>query len=159
MARSVQQLPQKLDVSSFLTLGENILQASWRLRPTGTASRCGTSRCLIMLSPIPRRLSSDVLLAAEAGSEESICQALAIVHAQGIGHLEMCFVLSKITQVSAKTSPYSTRNISVCSRPVENAAHSAPRELLTTRRMLREFHPSTEILWRTHRAECSDVPP
>ena len=37
---SVQQLFQKLDVSSFLAVGEH-LQASSRLRPTGNVFRCG----------------------------------------------------------------------------------------------------------------------
>ena len=36
--------------------------------------------------------------------------------------------------------------MSVRSRPVEKAAHSAPRELLTTRRILRETHASTDTV-------------
>ena len=47
---------------------------------------------------------------------------------------------------SPQSSPYSTRNMSVCSRPVETAAHSAPRELLTTRRFLREVQASTHTV-------------
>ena len=66
-----------------------------------------------MLSSIPRRLSSDVLLAADPSSQESICQALAIVHAQGIGHLEIYFVFSKITQVSAKLTMQHSEHIRV----------------------------------------------
>ena len=102
-------------------------------------------RCLIMLSSIPRRLSSDVLLAPEpAARRASICQALAIVHAQGFCRLEIGFVFSKITQVSAKFTVQHSEHVSV--RPVEKAAHSAPRELLTTRRILREFQASTETV-------------
>ena len=47
---------------------------------------------------------------------------------------------------SPQSSPYSTRNMSLCSRPMENAAHSAPGELLTTRRIFREFQASTETV-------------
>ena len=36
--------------------------------------------------------------------------------------------------------------MSVRSRPVEKAAHSAPRELLTTRHILREIHASTDTV-------------
>ena len=130
VASSVQQLPQKLEMSSFLTLGEKICR-----------HRCA-------FDPVEPRLVAELALLDHAelnseafvlrrltcwgtGSEESICQALAIVHAQG---------------VSPQSTPYSTRNISVCSRPAENAAHSAPRELLTTRRILREFQASTETV-------------
>ena len=72
-------------------------------------------------------------------NEESICQALAIVLAQKLLSLGK-FSYTARPHKSPQSIPYSTRNMSVCSRPVEKAAHSAGRELLTTRRILRDFH-------------------
>ena len=103
-------------------------------------------RCMIMLSSIPRRLSSDVLLAAELGS----CKRSRTGH-RSFGDMfrtqQDHTSLRKAHHTTlAQSSPYNTRNISVCSRPVENAAHSAPREFVTTRRILREFQASTDTV-------------
>ena len=89
-----------------------------------------------MPSPIPRRLSSDVLLAAE----ERICQALAIVHAQGFCPLEIGFVFSKITQVSAKFTVQHSERVSVFQTSGESYT------LSSYRRILREFQVSTKTV-------------
>ena len=109
---SVQQLSQKLDVSSFLTLGENICRHRRVFDPLERVS-LRDWRCLIMLSSIPRRLSSDVFFYCGTGCEESICKALAIVHAQGFCHLEIGFVLGKIAQISEKLTIQHSKHVRV----------------------------------------------
>ena len=125
VASSVQQLTQKLDVSSFLSLGENICRhrcAFDPLEPRLVAEQA----LLIMLSSIPRRLSSDVLLAAEPAARRASASLL-----QSSTHRASAIwryvSYSARPHKSPQISPHSSRNISVCSRPVENAAHSAPR--------------------------------
>ena len=59
-------------------------------------------RCLIMLSSIPGRLSSAVLLAADLAARRASARLFAIVNVQGFRPLEIGLILSKIAQVSAK---------------------------------------------------------
>ena len=129
-------------MSSFLTLGENICRhrcAHWK------RISLRDKRCLIMPSSIPRRLSSDVLLAAEPAARRASARLLhSFKHRASVIWRYVSY--SARSHKYPQSSPYSTRNVSVCSRPMENAAHSAPRELLTTRRILREFQASTETV-------------
>ena len=100
--------------------------------------------CLIMLSSIPRRLFSDVLLAAEPAARRASARRLQ-------SFTDRAFRTQQDRTSLRKAHHTALGNISVCSTPVENAAHSAPRELLTNRRILREFQASTdtvEELWR-----------
>ena len=95
-------------------------------------------RCLIMLNSIPRRLSSDVLLAVEPAARRAYARLLqSFTPSRSVSY-------SARSHKSQQSSPYSTRNMSVCSRPVKNAAHTLPWELLTTRRILRELQANTE---------------
>ena len=60
-----------------------------------------------------------------SSSEKSICQALAIIHAQRFRCLKISLILSKVTQVSAHFTVQHSKH--VCSRPVKKAADSALR--------------------------------
>ena len=79
------------------------------------------------------------LFRSGACSEKSICQALAIVQAQGFCQMEMGFVLSnKITQVPR--SAHRT-TLGTCQYGPDQW-----RELLANRRILREFHANTDTV-------------
>ena len=81
-------------------------------------------RCLMMLSSIPRRLSSDVLLAAEPATRRASGEHL----------------LRKAHHTTLGTCPC------VPDQWRMNAAHSAPRELVTTRRISHDFQARTETV-------------
>ena len=99
---------EKLDLTSVLIIGEDFRRSSL-LQLTGIAFE---NRCLIMLRSIPRRLSSDVLLAAEPEARRA-SPTLAVIHAQGFRCLEIGFVLSKATQVSAHFTVHHSKHVCV----------------------------------------------
>ena len=124
---SVKQLPQKLDVTFFLALG------------------LVTGRALLDHAELNSETFVLRRLAGHGtGSEESICQALAIVHAQSFCRLDIVFVFSKISQVSAKIHRTALGTCQCVPDQWKKAAHPAPRELNTTLRILREFQASTD---------------
>ena len=135
---------------SFLALGENIRRHR-RSLPYGA--------CLVAGQTLldHAELNSETCVfrrhICSGPCEKSICQAIAIVHAQGICRLEIVLVFSKVTQVSAQftvhqyvpdqwTKLYAQLQEHL-SQLVVSCASSTP----------------TLTQSRTHRARFSDAPP
>ena len=116
-------------MTSFLALSENIRRHRRSLLPSEACLVAGQA----LLDHAELNSETFVLrrLTRRAPYSEKSIQALAVVQVQG-------FCRSARSHRSPHSSPYVTWNMSVCSRPVEKAAHSVPRELLTTRRILRD---------------------
>ena len=87
-------------MSSFFALGENICRHRCAFNPLEARS-LRDGRCLIMLSSMPRRLSSDVLLAADPAATRASARLLQpLTHRASV--FWRGFILSKSAQVSAK---------------------------------------------------------
>ena len=126
MSGSVQQLPQKLDVSSFHARGENICRHRRSLDQLETRFVAG----LALLDHAELNSETFVLrrLARRAtGNEESICQALAIVLAQCFCRLEKVFLFRKTTQVSATFAVQHSKHVSVFQTSGESCTLSPKR--------------------------------
>ena len=85
-------------------------------------------------------LPVDVLLAADPAARRA-----SVVYAQGFRFLEIDFIVSKVAQVSAEFTVQHSEHVRMFQT---NGACCTlgPRELLTTRRILREFEASTETV-------------
>ena len=101
-------------------------------------------RCLIMLSSIPRRLSSDGYSQRSLQREE---------HLPGSCSRSRTWLLSLGHRYRDQQDHTSRRivhrtTLETCQYVPDQwrKLHSAPRELLTTRRILREFHFSTDAV-------------
>ena len=87
---SVQQLPQKLDVTSFFAFGKNICRNRRSLDPL--EARLVAGQALLDRADLNSEMFVLRRLARSgASSKKSVCQALAIVHERGFCRLETVF--------------------------------------------------------------------
>ena len=73
------------------------------------------------------------LTCSGTGSEESICQALAMVHAQGIGQVGDMFRIQQDSTNLRKAHPTALGTYPYVPKPVENAAHPTMEILMDFR--------------------------
>ena len=143
-------------MSSFFALGENICRHRCAFNPLEARFVAGYA----LLEHAELNAEAFVfrrLACCGSSSEESICQALAIVLAQGFRLLEIGFILSKIAEVytvhrtELGTCPYVPNQWRMLHTRLQGKFSLLVVSSSSSKPALR--------LWRTHRARCSDAPP